>query len=506
MFNEVASEGSVYPDAPVEALPESLADHAKARRSVVVLPGDGVGPDVTNACLRVLDAACPQLDWIRTDGGTEAKGKGSLTGLPKDTIDAIAKSGVVLKGPLAKPVGASGDGVDYLLRNIFELYGNVRPVKQLPYPGLPYAYSDIDMVVVRENGTASSEILEHMQTADVVQSLRLVSRKGSERIAQLGFALATAHGRKKVHCVTDADGPILAEGFFHSVFENVADEYPALDAQTIAIEECAQALLATPEKFDVIVSTNLHGSIVSDLATSLVGGFGLTAGAEIGRNAAMFAPLHGPAPLLAGQTKHNPTAMIMAGVMMLRHLGLVHQADCVEQAVRRVYQEGATLPEDIALPGHGAGTDAFGDAVIEQLEVVSPVFPRHPTKAFAPPAAKARRRAKSSRRLDGVDVFVEWRGTAEDLAARLEPFGDRNGFQLFMITNSGAQAYPHGNDLGDTTDHWLCRFRYGGKSGAAEDQVAPLLDRLSTAIRWMHVEKLTAFDGDPGYGQAKGAL
>ncbi len=499
MLNQISIEDATVHDVSNKTWPQTQSDQHDATQPVVVLAGDGVGPEVMDACTKVLKTACPRLDWISAEAGSAALAKGVATGLPGETVDVISETGVALRGPLAGTTGQACSSASVLLRNMFELYGNVRPVRQLPYPGLPYAYSDIDVVVVRGNGNAPDRTIEHMQTPDVAQSLRLVANRECESIARLGFALAEAGNRTKVHCATRADGLMLTEGMFRKVFEEVTGDFADIAARTIHIEDCAREMLAAPEDFEIIITSDLNANLVSDLATSLVGGFGRSAAAEIGSHAAVFEPLHGPAPLLAGQNRVNPTAMILSGVMMLRHLGMAHEADCVEQALRRVYQEGATLPEDIALPGHAAGTDEFTDAIIEQLDLTTPALEKPRSGTFQVPAAKIKPRSKTRRRLDGLDIFVEWRGSAEDLAARVEPFGDPKGFQLCMISNQSPQKHPHGRAGVGGNDHWLCRFRYGGKRRAAEEQVAPLLARLATAVRWMHVEKLTAFNGSPGF-------
>lgn len=499
MLNQISIEDAAVHDVSVNSWPQSQPDQQDATQPVVALAGDGIGPEVMDACKTVLKTACPRLDWISAETDSEALAKGTATDLPSETIDAIAETGIALRGPLAGVSGPASNSASILLRNVFELYANVRPVCQLPYPGLPYAYSDIDVVVVRGNGNAPDRTIEHMQTPDVAQSLRLVANRECEGIARLGFALAEAGNRTKVHCATKTDGLMLTEGMFRNAFEEVTGDFEGIEARSIHIEDCARELLATPEDFEVIVTSDLNANLVSDLATSLVGGFGRSAAAEIGRHAAVFEPLHGPASMLAGQNRANPTAMILSGVMMLRHLGMAHEADCVEQALRRVYQEGATLPEDIALPGHAAGTDEFTDAIIEQLDSAAPALENPRSGAFQVPAAKIKPRRKTRRRLDGLDIFVEWRGSAEDLVARIEPFGDPKGFQLCVISNQRAQKHPSGRHRASANDHWLCRFRYGGKRRAAEEQVAPLLARLSTAVRWMHVEKLTAFNGSPGF-------
>lgn len=499
MLNEARIEEKMSHDAPVVAWPERRLEADAAYQPVVVLPGHGVGPEIMEACLGVLQKAAPGLDWIHADIGSEARPATPFS-LPNATLDAISDAGVVLKGPLAGPRDGEPKP-DAVLRKALELYGHIRPVKQLPYPGLPYAFSDIDVIFVRENADDAQTRLEYMQTPNVAQSLRLVTRPDADRIARLAFALAEAEGRQVVHYAGRADAAELTRDLARSVFETVAGDHPDIDARHLRLEDCAQELLAAPQQFQVILADRMNGDFAADLATSLVGGFGRCAAADIGHEAAVFHPLHGTLADSAGQNAANPTAMIMAGVMMLRHLGLAHEAHRVEQAVRRVYQEGIALTTDVALPGRAVGTNAFAEAVIEQIDMAPPAAPQAASRLFVPPPPRPAPRRKTKRRVDGLDVFVEWRGPAEELIARLEPHSDRNGFQLYLVTDTGAER-----GAGEaTSDQFLCRFRYNRKHGNPERDAAELLERLSRAVCWMHVEKLTTFDGTPGYHALRGA-
>lgn len=501
MYNEAVLQDTLVTETSVIPWPVTRAEPRHEPQPVVVLPGDGVGPEVMNACLKILKAVAPGLDWIMAEARTGTSSPATGYGLSTDTYDAIARTGVVLKGPMTPPAEYGTVRSDTMLRNALGLYAQVRPICQLPYPGLPYAYSDIDVVVVRDLCDGGAGGAEYMHTPDVAQRVNTITRGTSERIARLAFALAEANGHDTVHCATRADGPSLAEGLYRSVFEEVGQDHHEIALKHLRLEDAANELLAFPHKYHVIALSPLHGDPVGDIATSLTGGFGRCASAELGAHTALFQPLHGPLPELAGQNAANPTAMVLAGAMMLRHLGLLQAAETVEWAVRQVYQEGSALTDDVSLPGFAVGTDAFAEAVIESIELAAPASTGPDRAKFVAPTVKRATGQRTKRRFDGLDVFVEWRGAARDLVERLEPLGDRNAFQLYMISNRGGQSHNETAADLDTSDLWLCRFGYHGKRTDAEKHASALLGRLSAAVRWTHVERLTSFNGTPGYAQ-----
>ena len=504
MQDDVLGPDGLIRERPMPGSDQGQMDLKRTAPSVVVIPGDGVGPEVTEAALKVLDAACPGLDWTYAEAGSIAFDKGIASGLPRDTLDVIADVGVVLKGPLATPIGYGEKSANVTLRKMFELYGNIRPVKELPGVRSAYAGRGIDLVVVRENVEDLYAGIEHMQTPDVAQCLKLITRKGSEKIARLAFAYAYAEGRSTIHCATKANIMKLTEGLFKSVFEEVARDWPALDSQHMLIDNCAHQMVVAPEQFDVIVTTNMNGDIISDLAAGLVGGLGLAPSANIGAEAAVFEAVHGSAPDIAGRNIANPTAMILSGVMMLRHLGYVTEAFRVEQALRLVYDAGTALTADVSQTGQSAGTDQFADEVIKALDGVSPMAATPDKEPFAPPSVVSEPTRSVERNLDGVDVFVEWRGKAKDLAQLLEARCDLGPFELAMISNRGCIMHPTAGAYTDPVDHWRCRFLCRTHGPDLEQWIGALLASIASTVRWMHVEKLVSFDGTPGYTRAQG--
>ena len=263
---------------------------------VTVIPGDGIGPEVVQATQRVIQATGVPIEWEEREAGMNVFKRGIASGVPKDTIDSITKTRVVLKGPLETPVGFGEKSANVTLRKLFETYGNIRPVREFPSVQTPFSGRGIDLVVVRENVEDLYAGIEHMQTPDVAQCLKLISHKGCEKIARLAFELARAEGRKRVDCVTKSNIMKLTEGMLKRTFEAVAKEYPDIEAQHIIVDNCAHQLVRRPEQFEVLVTTNMNGDILSDLTSGLIGGLGFAPSANLGSEVAIFEAVHGSAP------------------------------------------------------------------------------------------------------------------------------------------------------------------------------------------------------------------
>ena len=288
---------------------------------VTLIPGDGIGPEVVESTRRIVEAAGAAIEWEIRHAGASVFMQGLATGVPEDTIESIRETRVVLKGPLETPVGYGEKSANVTLRKLFETYGNIRPARELPGITTPYSGRGIDLVVVRENIEDLYAGIEHMQTPGVAQCLKLISRKGCEKIVRLAFEFARAEGRSTVHCATKSNIMKLTEGTLKRTFEEVAPEYPDIEAHHIIVDNCAHQLVKRPEQFDVIVMTNMNGDILSDLSSALVGGLGFAPSANLGSEVAIFEAVHGSAPKYAGKNVINPTALILSGVMLLRHLG-----------------------------------------------------------------------------------------------------------------------------------------------------------------------------------------
>ncbi|WP_281712784.1 isocitrate/isopropylmalate dehydrogenase family protein [Anaerotignum lactatifermentans] len=328
---------------------------------VTLIPGDGSGPEVIAAAKRVVEATGIAIEWEQAEAGAAMIEKYG-TPLPDETIESIRRNGVALKGPVTTPVGTGFRSVNVAMRKIFDLYANVRPAKT--YPGVISRYDNIDLVVVRENTEDLYAGIEHMVGEDAAESIKLITRKGCERIIRYAFDFAVREGRKKVTAVHKANIMKCTDGMFFDIARQIAKEYPQIEFNDSIVDAMCMRLVMHPEDYDVLVCPNLYGDIVSDLCAGLVGGLGLTPSANIGVSGAIFEPIHGSAPDIAGQHKINPTAAILSASLMLAHLGEAKAAADIEQAVTKVISEGKTLTQDM---GGTASTEEFADAVIAAL-------------------------------------------------------------------------------------------------------------------------------------------
>ena len=494
----------------------ALESHRAADRSplpsrvpVTLLPGDGIGPEVADAVRRVLDAANARVHWEVVPGGTSG---GATTGLPRETLDAIARTGVLLKGPLATPVGRGMKSANVTLRKLFETFANVRPSRELPGVWTPFTGRGIDLVIVRENVEDLYAGIEHMQTPDVAQALKLVTRPGCERVVSFACELAEDEGRARITCATKSNILKLTEGMMQRVFEEVAADYPRLAAEHLLVDNVAHQLVRRPETFDVIVTTNLNGDILSDLAAGLVGGLGVAPSANIGHDAAIFEAVHGAAPDIAGRDMANPTALLLSAAMMLRHVGDGATAHRIERALETTLRKGIRT-RDLGDGPLCLGTTAFTDCIIEHLDdqqdddaVAGRIPPRRPRGARLQPAPEpigAITRVPVERTV-GADVFVQSDWEPTRLGMALGGMAEGTPLRLQMISNRGTQVYPHAGGRPALVDHFRCRFVARDGATVSERDLLTLLERIGLAFRWMHVERLREFDGVPGFTLAQG--
>jgi isocitrate dehydrogenase (NAD+) len=332
---------------------------------VTLIPGDGIGPEIAAAAVHVLDATGVEIEWIAAEAG-EAQLEAHGTPLPESVLQLIRETGVALKGPITTPIGEGFRSVNVTLRQALDLYANLRPAQSIK--GIEGRYQDVDLVIVRENTEDLYAGIEHMVGPDAAESIKIITRGASERIARFAFEYAVNNDRRKVTAVHKANIMKLSDGLFLESCRTVAAEYEGrVEFEDRIVDNMCMQLVQKPELYDVLVLPNLYGDIVSDLAAGLVGGLGVAPGANIGLRAAVFEPVHGSAPKYAGQDVANPTALILSGALMLRHLGETDAAGRVEAAVREVIAEGQMVPRDL---GGRAGTRAFGDAVAERVSAV----------------------------------------------------------------------------------------------------------------------------------------
>jgi isocitrate dehydrogenase len=488
---------------------ESAATTAKTQPATVTLiPGDGIGPEVARATQRLLAAASAPLTWEVCDAGSIAFSKGIASGVPSETLDSIRRNRIVLKGPLETPVGHGGKSANVTLRKMFETYANIRPARELAGVSTPFSGRGIDFVVVRENVEDLYAGIEHMQSPSVAQCLKIITRTGSEKVIRLAFELARAEGRRTVHCATKANIMKLTEGLFKRVFEEIATEYPDIQAKHIIVDNCAHQMAMRPEQFDVVVSTNLNGDILSDLASGLVGGLGFSPSANIGSEVAIFEAVHGSAPDIAGRDLANPTALMLSSVMLLRHLGHLQCAAMIENALLSVIASGEVRTADFGRDCKGT-TTAFTDAVIRALGRENSGASARDYRTLKPSApsatAAAEKVLEKKRELKGMDVFIETTLSPQALADTLQLLTPDSPLALKMISNRGTQVWPATGSLPDLVDVHRCRFvARTGAPALSENDLISLLARIATGLRWVHVERLQAFDGANGYTRAQG--
>ncbi len=328
---------------------------------ITLIPGDGIGPEVCAATRRVLEAAGVRIEWEVHDAGAAVAEKRGTT-LPDDVLESIRRNKVALKGPIGTPIGKGFRSVNVTLRQSLDLYANVRPVRSLP--GVEPRFEGTDITIVRENTEDLYAGLELMILPGIAQSVKLVTEKSSTRICEYAFAYAERMGRKRVTCVHKANIMKLSDGLFLETFRRVAQQHPRIEPAEQIVDACAMQMVRNANKLDVIVTTNLYGDILSDLAAGLVGGLGIVPGANIGEHAAIFEAVHGSAPDIAGRGVANPTALVQSAVMMLHHIGEESAASRIEKALVEVYRKGQVRTQDL---GGTATTEAFADAVSREL-------------------------------------------------------------------------------------------------------------------------------------------
>ncbi|GAC1620490.1 MAG: NADP-dependent isocitrate dehydrogenase [Ktedonobacteraceae bacterium] len=473
--------------------------------SITVAYGDGIGPEIMDATLRIIKAAGARLDIEKVEVGEKVYLRGINAGIEPGAWESLRRTKVFLKAPITTPQGGGYKSLNVTTRTTFGLYANVRPSVAY-YPFIETKHPKMDVVIIRENEEDLYTGIEYRQTHDMMESLKLISRSGSEKIVRYAFEYAQSHNRKKVTCFMKDNIMKLTDGLFHRVFNEIAMEYPDIANETWIVDIGSAKLADTPEAFDVIVLPNLYGDILSDVAAQIAGSVGLAGSANIGDNCAMFEAIHGSAPRRAGQNIANPSGLLLAAVMMLVHINQPDVATLVHNAWLRTIEDGIHT-YDIFVEGvskQKVGTTEFADAIIarvgQQPQTLKAVnytsAPEHITHEHATITAKPEQKD-----LVGVDVFLEWRDGTPDQLGELVQKTNGNGLELKMITNRGAKVWPQGMPETFCTDHWRCRFTSPTKGSiVTHEQVISLLQRIAQAkFDFIKIENLYNFDDKIGY-------
>lgn len=473
---------------------------------VTIARGDGIGPEIMDATLRVLEAAGARLVIEEVEIGEAVYARGHTAGIEPESWESLRRTKVFLKAPITTPQGGGYKSLNVTIRKTLGLYANVRPcVAYAPF--VPTRHPGMDVVVIRENEEDLYAGIEHRQTEEVVQCLKLVSRPGCERISRYAFEYARRNGRRKVTCFVKDNIMKQTDGLFRRVFEEVAAQYPDIEADHVIVDIGAARLADTPEDFDVVVMPNLYGDILSDVGAQIAGSVGLGGSANIGEHVAMFEAIHGSAPPIAGQDVANPSGLLLGAIMMLVHINQTDVAERIHNAWLAAIEDGVATA-DIAVPdAQPVGTQAFADAVIARLGRAPAHLPaaRYP-EAETPIEIVTTSTPRQAKAMDGVDVFVHAPGVSpEELAEQVRVAAGGHSLALQLITNRGVKVWPGGVPETFCTDHWRCRFLAPAEGAAARSQVTELLGRLDRAgVDWVKTEGLYRFDGEPGYSLGQG--
>jgi isocitrate dehydrogenase len=480
------------------------------RTPITVAYGDGIGPEIMTACLKILEAAGAQLEYETIRIGREVYLSGNTSGIEPDAWESLRRTKVFYKAPITTPQGGGYKSINVTMRKALGLYANVRPVRSY-YPFVETKHLAVDIVVVRENEEDLYAGIEHRQTTEVYQTLKLITRPGSERIVRYAFEYARLYNRKKIVCLTKDNIMKMTDGLFHKVFDEIAAEYPDIDASHMIIDIGAARAANRPEDFDMIVMPNLYGDIVSDIVAELSGSVGLAGSANIGQHAAMFEAVHGSAPDIAGQGIANPSGLLLAGVLMLVHLGQNEVAERIHNAWLRAVEEGYHT-RDIYKPNVSnvrVNTEGFMLTVIERLgQRPLSLKPVNYSSAVTMPAAiEARMIPRQVKTLVGVDVFLDWSADGRDpnrLGGKLKTLAG-DGLSLTMISNRGLKVWPDVQPDMFYTDHWRARFEGPASGEIDHSAILRLLERIRSAgLEFIKIENLYRFGDELGYSLGQG--
>ncbi len=494
-------------------LPVSTSASLLPAQTIPVAAGDGIGPEITEAVLAVLRAADPSLDFQPVTVGLQAYQAGVMSGFGPEVMDAITQHGVILKGPITTPQGGGYKSVNVSLRKSLGLYANLRPCVA-HHPFIETHHPGMDVVIVRENEEDTYAGIEHRQSDEVYQCLKLITRPGCERIVRYAFEYTRAHGRRKVTCMTKDNIMKMTDGLFHMVFDEIALEYPEIANEHMIIDIGTAKMAVQPERFDVVVTANLYGDILSDVAAEVAGSIGMAPSSNIGHACAMFEAVHGSAPDIAGQDIANPSGLLLSAVMMLVHLGRSAPASAIHNAWLRTLEDGVHTADmfNESRSRQKVGTRAFAEAVIARLgqrpqQIAAVDYPEREPETLIHPDTSVPAHVAATKQLVGVDVFLNWDESGRDpgtLGARLEAFAGPQ-FRLALITNRGVKVYPQGFSQTLCTDHWRCRFPATEGYAPRSQDIAALLLRIAEAgFDAVKTENLYTFDGVRGYSQAQG--
>jgi isocitrate dehydrogenase len=478
---------------------------------ITVAKGDGIGPEIMDATLLVLEKAGARIAPEFIEIGEQVYLRGVSSGIEDSSWASLERTRVFLKAPITTPQGGGYKSLNVTTRKTLGLFANVRPVRTL-VPFVRSKHDNMDMVIVRENEEDTYAGIEHRQTDEVYQCLKLISRPGSEKIIRYAFEYAVANNRKKVTCFSKDNIMKMTDGLFHKVYDEIGAEYPQIEKEHWIIDIGAAKMADTPEIFDVIVMENLYGDILSDVAAQIAGSVGLAGSANIGVDYAMFEAIHGSAPRRAWQNMANPSGLLNGAIQMLVHIGQADIAEKIHNAWLKTLEDGVHT-YDIYQEGistQKVGTHEFALAIIDRLgKEPQKLAPVRYNKAAKPMDSElyrmATRKPSQKKVLVGVDVFVHWNGyDANEIGKKLDTLNNAT-FKLSMVSNRGTKVYPDGHPSTFCTDHWRCRFKAPAGTQPTNQDVIDLLGRVQgLGLDFIKTEHLYEFDGEAGYTKGQG--
>lgn len=484
----------------------SKVEPAKEQTTISLIRGDGIGPEIMNATLRILEASGANLNYAEIKAGEEVYLSGITSGISENAWDTLRKYPVLLKGPITTPRGTGYKSLNVTIRKTLGLYANLRPAQTFD-PFVKTKHPGVDLIIVRENEEDTYAGIEHRQTREVTQCLKLITRPGSEKIARYAFEFAKSNGRKKITCMVKDNIMKITDGLFNQVFKEVAQEYPEIETESMIIDIGTALLANRPETFDVILAPNLYGDIISDVAAEVTGSVGMCGSSNIGDTIAMFEAVHGSAPDIAGKNIANPTALIQGAVLMLVHLGMPDRANLVRNALMKTIEDGFRTG-DIYEGKEGTtkvGTKEFADAIISRMGE-KPNTLKSPELSRPKPIVLKKPDHLEKKELVGVDIFIDSFDdrNPETLGKKLIELSE-GILKLKMITNRGVKVFPDGQPETFLTDHSRCRFVSPNGGNISHKDIIQVLEKVQSAgFDFIKTENLYTFDGKIGYSLGQG--
>jgi isocitrate dehydrogenase len=478
-----------------------------AKTPITVAYGDGIGPEIMRATLDIILAAGAQLDIEEIEIGEKVYLRGISAGIEDSSWDSLRRTKVFLKAPITTPQGSGYKSLNVTTRKTLGLYSNIRPCVSY-HPFVETKHPVMDVVIIRENEEDLYAGIEHRQTDEVFQCLKIISRPGCEKIVRYAFEYARNNNRKKLTCFTKDNIMKMTDGLFHQVFDEIGAEYPEIEKEHWIVDIGAAKMADTPQAFDMIVMPNLYGDILSDVAAQITGSVGLAGSANVGDHGAMFEAIHGSAPRRAGQNLANPSGLLLGAVMMLNHIGQNEIATKVHNAWLKTLEDGVHTYDIFkeSTSKQKVGTQEFAQAVIARLGqkptlLKAADYPKDAKKIDV----KVTRRTPQVKETIGVDVFLNWSaGTANELGD-LVTKASTNQLKLVVISNRGVKVYPNGHAETFCTDHWRCRFENPEGKAVTHDNIIEVLQNVQKlGLDFIKIENLCTFDGKKGYTMAQG--